>query len=83
METKFMMAAVAAILKIRDRRKSKGSFPYPTPTCTVEMDSISQGILPEMDGNQIYDGCHIENQIAENRKEPSPTHPQHAQSKWI
>jgi hypothetical protein len=50
------------------------------------MDSIGQGILPEMDGNQIYDGRHgghIENRSAENRKEPSPTHPQHAQSKWI
>jgi hypothetical protein len=78
-ETKFTMAAVAAILKIGDRQKSKGTFPYPPPTCTVEMDSIGQGVLPEIDGNQIYDGCrggHIENQeSAENRKEPSPTHP--------
>jgi hypothetical protein len=83
-ETKFTMAAVADILKIRDRRKSKGTFPYPPPTCTVEMDSIGQGVLPEIDGNQIYDGCHIENQeSAENRKESSPTHPQHAQLKWI
>jgi hypothetical protein len=51
------------------------------------MDSIGQGVLPEIDGNQIYDGCrggHSENQeSAENRKEPSPTQPQHAQSKWI
>jgi hypothetical protein len=47
------------------------------------MDSISQGVLPEINGNQIYDGCHIENRSAENRKEPYPAHPQHAQSKWI
>jgi hypothetical protein len=63
-ETKFTMAA---LLKIGERRKSKRTFPYPPPTCTVEMDSIGQGILPEMDGNQIYDGCrggHIENRRA-------------------
>jgi hypothetical protein len=69
----------------QEHRKSKGTFPYPPPTCTVEMDSIGQGILPEMDGNQIYDGCrgsHIENRRAPKieRNLPLPTPNMHSQN---
>jgi hypothetical protein len=78
---------ILAILKIETCRFSKGTFPYSPPTHTIEIDSIRQAVLLEIDGNQFQDGGHggnIENQntpIFERNRPPS--HSQHAQSKLI
>ena len=51
------MAAMEATLKIAARPFSKGTFLYSTPTYPEKMDLIGQGVLLEIDGNQIQDGC--------------------------
>jgi hypothetical protein len=64
METNFKMVAVAAIFKIETCQFSKVTFPYQPRTCTIEIDSIQQAVLLEIDGNQFQDGGrggHIEN----------------------
>ena len=46
------MAAMEATLKIAVRPFSKGTFLYSTPTYPAKMDSIGQGTLLKIDGNQ-------------------------------
>ena len=55
---------------------------YSTPTRPAKMDSIGQGVLLEIDGNQFKDGCHgghIENRSApifeRNLLYSTPTYP--------
>jgi hypothetical protein len=52
--------------------------PYSPPTRTIEIDSIRQAVLLELDGNQFQDGI-------ENRNMPvfERNLPQHTQSKFI
>jgi hypothetical protein len=55
---------MVAILKIKTRRFSKGTFPHSPPTRTLKINSIVQAVLREIDGSQFQDGGrggHIEN----------------------